>query len=113
MYCLTVENSAQVLDGEAHPNDVEKTAEPEVSSSTEAEDKAKYVSIREELYRKAKEYESKIINFEQAIRRPYFHVKPLDKPELENWHSYLDFIEREEDINKVCYCSSISRHIFV
>ncbi|KAI4967096.1 hypothetical protein ZWY2020_031053 [Hordeum vulgare] len=83
MYCLTVENK------------------PEVSSSTEAEDKAKYVSIREELYKKAKEYESKIISFEQAIRRPYFHVKPLDKPELENWHSYLDFIEREEDINKV------------
>ncbi|KAI4978808.1 hypothetical protein ZWY2020_015561 [Hordeum vulgare] len=100
MYCLTVENSAPVIDGEAHPNDVEKTAEPEVSSSTEAEDKAKYVSIREELYKKAKEYESKIISFEQAIRRPYFHVKPLDKPELENWHSYLDFIEREEDINK-------------
>ncbi|VAI53145.1 unnamed protein product [Triticum turgidum subsp. durum] len=101
MYCLTVENSAQVLDGEAHPNDVEKTAEPEVSSSTEAEDKAKYISIREELYTKAKEYEFKISSFEHAIRRPYFHVKPLDKPELENWHSYLDFIEKEEDINKV------------
>ncbi|KAM0871484.1 hypothetical protein ACQ4PT_039374 [Festuca glaucescens] len=101
MYGLTVENSAQALDGEAHQNDVDKTAEPEISCSTEAEDKAKYVSVREEMYKKAKEYESKIIVFEQAIRRPYFHVRPLDKPELENWHSYLDFIESEEDINKV------------
>ncbi|CAM0871886.1 unnamed protein product [Alopecurus aequalis] len=101
MYGLTVENSAQALDGEAHQNDVDKAAEPEVSCSTEAEDKAKYISVREEMYKKAKEYESKIIVFEQAIRRPYFHVRPLDKPELENWHSYLDFIESEEDINKV------------
>ncbi|ONL94523.1 Tetratricopeptide repeat (TPR)-like superfamily protein, partial [Zea mays] len=57
--------------------------------------------MREEMYRKAKEYESKIIGFELAIRRPYFHVKPLDNPELENWHNYLDYIEKEEDINKV------------
>jgi pre-mRNA-processing factor 39 len=100
MYGLTVENSVQALDEDAHQNDADKTAEPEISCSTEAEDKAKYVSVREEMYTKAKEYESKIIVFEQAIRRPYFHVRPLDKPELENWHSYLDFIESEEDINK-------------
>jgi pre-mRNA-processing factor 39 len=106
MYGLTVENSAQALDGEAHQNDVDKTAEPEISCTTEADDKTKYVSVREEMYKKAKEYESKIIVFEQAIRRPYFHVRPLDKPELENWHSYLDFIESEEDINKVCFCNS-------
>nr|XP_051230001.1 pre-mRNA-processing factor 39-1-like [Lolium perenne] len=75
MYGLTVENSAWALDGEAHQNDVDKTAEPEISCSTEAEDKAKYVSVREEMYKKAKEYESKIIVFEQAIRRPYFHAE--------------------------------------
>jgi len=62
--------------------------------------------MREEMYKKAKEYESKIIGFELAIRRPYFHVKPLDNPELENWHNYLDFIEKEEDINKVWFCTS-------
>ncbi|KAK1603035.1 hypothetical protein QYE76_016808 [Lolium multiflorum] len=55
MYGLTVENSAWALDGEAHQNDVDKTAEPEISCSTEAEDKAKYVSVREEMYKKAKE----------------------------------------------------------
>jgi pre-mRNA-processing factor 39 len=53
------------------------------------------------MYKKAKEYESKIIGFEIAIRRPYFHVEPLDNPELENWHNYLDFIEKEEEISKV------------
>ena len=25
------------------------------------------------------------------IRRPYFHVKPLEKGQLKNWKDYLDF----------------------
>ncbi|WVZ55947.1 hypothetical protein U9M48_006544 [Paspalum notatum var. saurae] len=101
VYGVTSETGDQTLDGEAHPDGVDKPGQPEISSSTEADNLAKYVSMREEMYKKAKEYESKIIGFELAIRRPYFHVKPLDNPELENWHNYLDFIEKEEDINKV------------
>ncbi|KAK3150830.1 hypothetical protein QOZ80_3AG0238360 [Eleusine coracana subsp. coracana] len=101
MYGATSENNAQALDGVAQPDDTDKSGQPEISSSADAENLAKYVSVREEMYKKAKEYESKIIGFELAIRRPYFHVEPLDNPELENWHNYLDFIEQEEDINKV------------
>ncbi|KAF8717970.1 hypothetical protein HU200_025435 [Digitaria exilis] len=95
VYGVTSENSTQPLDGEAHPEDPDKSSQPE------SENVAKYVSVREEMYKKAKEYESKIIGFELAIRRPYFHVKPLDNPELENWHNYLDFMEKEEDTHKV------------
>lgn len=87
----------QVLDGEAPPDSGNESAK-ETSDSEELE---KYVSIREEMYKKSKEYESKIIAFELAIRRPYFHVKPLDEAELDNWHNYLDFIEKEDDFNKV------------
>lgn len=25
------------------------------------------------------------------IKRPYFHVKPLEKTQLKNWKEYLDF----------------------
>ncbi|CAN6573371.1 unnamed protein product [Malus baccata var. baccata] len=41
---------------------------------TKADELEKYITIREELYKKAKEFDSKIIIFETAIRRPYFHV---------------------------------------
>lgn len=61
------------------------------------------MTIREEMYKNAKEFDSKIISFETAIKRPYFHVRPLDDPELENWHNYLDFIEGGDGFNKVCY----------
>lgn len=112
MYSVTAENTAQTLDGVTQPGDVDMSAQPEISGSTEADNLAKYVSVREEMYNKAKEYESKIIGFELAIRRPYFHVKPLDNPELENWHNYLDLIEKEEDINKVCFCNGNSPLLF-
>ena len=33
----------------------------------------------------------KRLKFEDKIKRPYFHVKPLDLKQLKNWDSYLDF----------------------
>lgn len=63
----------------------------------------KYVSIGEQLYQRACELDEKIHGFEMHIRRPYFHVKPLDVCQLENWHHYLDFVEMQGDFDWVCY----------
>ncbi|KAL1188850.1 Pre-mRNA-processing factor 39-1 [Cardamine amara subsp. amara] len=79
----------------------EQSPKLDSAGSTDPEELKKYVGIREAMYIKAKEFESKIIGFEMAIRRPYFHVRPLNNAELENWHNYLDFIERDGDFNKV------------
>ncbi|XP_062148038.1 pre-mRNA-processing factor 39-1 isoform X4 [Alnus glutinosa] len=95
------EASVQANEGEVHPDAAEQSPKPVSAGLTEAEELQKYIAIREEMYRKAKEVDSKIIGFETAIRRPYFHVRPLNVAELENWHSYLDFMEREGDFNKV------------
>ncbi|MQL81326.1 hypothetical protein Taro_013792, partial [Colocasia esculenta] len=91
----------QGVEGEVRPDFVEQSTESVSAGLTEAEELEKYIAIREEMYKKAKEFDSKIIGFETAIRRPYFHVRPLDDPELENWHNFLDFIERGDDFNKV------------
>ncbi|KAF9669774.1 hypothetical protein SADUNF_Sadunf14G0142500 [Salix dunnii] len=66
----------------------------------EAEEVEKYIVVREETYKKAKEFDSKISDFESAIRWPCFHVRPLNVAKLEKWHNYLDMIEREDDFNK-------------
>ncbi|GMH25917.1 hypothetical protein Nepgr_027760 [Nepenthes gracilis] len=87
--------------GEVHPDAGEQSSETVSAGSTEAEELEKYIAIREEIYKKTKEFDSKIIGFETTIRRPYFHVRPLNDAELENWHNYLDFIEREGDFHKV------------
>ncbi|XP_010457436.1 PREDICTED: pre-mRNA-processing factor 39 isoform X1 [Camelina sativa] len=79
----------------------EQSPKLESAGSVDPEELKKYVGIREAIYTKAKEFESKIIGFEMAIRRPYFHVRPLNVAELENWHNYLNFIEKDGDFNKV------------
>ncbi|KAK9944990.1 hypothetical protein M0R45_010523 [Rubus argutus] len=95
------EGGMQVNGDQVQPDGAEQSPKPESAGLTEAEELEKYIAIREEMYKKAKEFDSKIINFETAIRRPYFHVRPLSTVELENWNNYLDFIEREGDFNKV------------
>ncbi|OSS54606.1 hypothetical protein B5807_01651 [Epicoccum nigrum] len=42
-------------------------------------------------------------HFEQAIRRPYFHVTKLDDAELTNWHKYLDFEEKQRDYERIVF----------
>ncbi|KAL5135175.1 Pre-mRNA-processing factor 39 [Glycine soja] len=97
------EATGQATEGEVHPDGAERSPKSVSAGLTEAEELEKYIAIREEMYKKAKEFDSKIIGFETAIRRPYFHVRPLNVGELENWHNYLDFIEREGDLSKVTY----------
>ncbi|ESQ44610.1 hypothetical protein EUTSA_v10003154mg [Eutrema salsugineum] len=81
--------------------DEEQSLKSEKTAASDPEELKRYIDIREDMYRKAKEFESKVIGFEMAIKRPYFHVRPLSVAELENWHSYLDFLERDGDFNKV------------
>ncbi|KAG5083695.1 hypothetical protein JHK84_053733 [Glycine max] len=95
------EATGQATEGEVHPDGAERSPKSVSAGLTEAEELEKYIAIREEMYKKAKEFDSKIIGFETAIRRPYFHVRPLNVGELENWHNYLDFIEREGDLSKI------------
>ncbi|KAL4588018.1 hypothetical protein LXL04_000896 [Taraxacum kok-saghyz] len=91
------EANTEETEGEVHPDTVDK----EKPSKTEEEEVESYIAIREEMFKKAKEFDSKIIDFETAIRRPYFHVRPLNVTELENWHNYLNFIQGGDDFNKV------------
>ncbi|XP_027349705.1 pre-mRNA-processing factor 39 isoform X1 [Abrus precatorius] len=103
------EATGQAVEGEVRPDGAEHSPKSVSAGLTEADELEKYIAIREELYKKAKEFDSKIIGFETAIRRPYFHVRPLNVGELENWHNYLDFIEREGDLSKVS--SNLPNHL--
>uniref|UniRef100_A0ABM5F505 Pre-mRNA-processing factor 39-like isoform X1 n=1 Tax=Pogona vitticeps TaxID=103695 RepID=A0ABM5F505_9SAUR len=49
------------------------------------------LSIRQQLYSQNEAEVSKRWNFEEGIKRPYFHVKPLERAQLRNWRDYLDF----------------------
>ncbi|XP_023685151.1 pre-mRNA-processing factor 39 [Paramormyrops kingsleyae] len=46
---------------------------------------------RQKLYQQTELEVGKRWAFEEAIKRPYFHVKPLDRAQLKAWHAYLDW----------------------
>ncbi|KAJ3151446.1 proteasome regulatory particle base subunit, partial [Irineochytrium annulatum] len=58
--------------------------------------------IKSELYLANQEAVHKRWVFESEIKRPYFHIKPLDEAQLANWRRYLDFEEAEGDMAR-CY----------
>ncbi|KAJ8290503.1 hypothetical protein GJAV_G00013720 [Gymnothorax javanicus] len=49
------------------------------------------IESRQEVYNLNEHEVSKRWAFEEGIKRPYFHVKPLEKSQLSNWKEYLDF----------------------
>ncbi|EYC15049.1 hypothetical protein Y032_0038g3605 [Ancylostoma ceylanicum] len=72
---------------DAKPKQVRKTIHPEALPHFRTE-------ILAQRYRWHKETEAMIIArmpFEEQIKRPYFHVKPLEAEQLKNWRLYLDF----------------------
>ncbi|CAD6196412.1 unnamed protein product [Caenorhabditis auriculariae] len=53
---------------------------------------------RQKLHQDTALFTAKRLNFENQIKRPYFHVKPLEFHQLLNWIAYLDFeIQEGED----------------
>lgn len=51
----------------------------------------KVIAARAEAYAKLEDEIRKIWAYEEGIKRPYFHVKPLERVQLKNWKDYLDF----------------------
>uniref|UniRef100_A0A146LZ25 Pre-mRNA-processing factor 39 n=2 Tax=Lygus hesperus TaxID=30085 RepID=A0A146LZ25_LYGHE len=51
----------------------------------------KIISIRKRIFKSTAAEVGKRWKFEDGIKRPYFHVKPLEKAQLNSWRDYLDF----------------------
>ncbi|KAI4372039.1 hypothetical protein MLD38_010324 [Melastoma candidum] len=60
---------------------------------------AKFSAMGKKFYEESYQLDKKIADFESRIRRSYFHVKPLGVDQIENWHLYLDFVEKQSDLD--------------
>jgi len=62
------------------------------SDETETEAlRNKIIELRRVVHKANEEEVSKRWTFEEGVRRPYFHVKPLEKVQIKNWRDYLEF----------------------
>jgi pre-mRNA-processing factor 39 len=60
--------------------------------------KALWLQQQEAVYSATKQQQEARQQYESAIRRPYWHVKPLDAAQLRNWAAYLGWQEAQGDL---------------
>ncbi|KAK3816710.1 MAG: hypothetical protein J3R72DRAFT_461126 [Linnemannia gamsii] len=81
---------------------VADSQEAEVSEEQlEAEIRRLVIDASGLIYARTAEETNKRWPYEAEIKRPYFHVKPMDMPQLSNWRRYLDFEETEGDVERI------------
>ncbi|XP_061138390.1 pre-mRNA-processing factor 39 [Syngnathus typhle] len=104
-----VERAEQAKEkGKEMPPGEEEPVTPEDTDSEELMQRIREQVLlrRDAIYQENENEVRKRWNFEDTIKRPYFHVKPLDQIQLRGWHSYLDWElaqlskDPEEDCNK-------------
>ncbi|XP_059616162.1 pre-mRNA-processing factor 39 [Phlebotomus argentipes] len=85
---------------EEKPEEVE--ADDHVANDEEAQAiKDKILSIRRKLHKQTVAAVTARWVYEEAIKRPYFHVKPLERCQLKNWKDYLDYEIEQGDRKRV------------
>ncbi|XP_061402957.1 pre-mRNA-processing factor 39 [Musca vetustissima] len=77
-------------------SDLSTLTEEEISSI-----KDKVISIRRKLHKSTVAAVTSRWTFEEGIKRPYFHVKPLERCQLKNWKEYLDFEIEKGDRKRI------------
>ncbi|CAD5119021.1 DgyrCDS7672 [Dimorphilus gyrociliatus] len=65
--------------------------------------KDKMLSLRQPIHEATTIEVNKRWNFEESIKRPYFHVKPIERSQLRNWHEYLDYETKQENHTRIVF----------
>ncbi|TRY76315.1 hypothetical protein TCAL_12029 [Tigriopus californicus] len=90
---LKAEKAPASTDNPAEAAEAEP-AEPEVPILSEEEEnqalREKLIHQRKKMYKDTEEKSQERWKFEDQIKRPYFHMKPLERGQLKNWKEYLD-----------------------
>lgn len=63
--------------------------------------KDKVISSRRKVHKSTVSAITARWTFEEGIKRPYFHVKPLERCQLKNWKDYLDFEIEKGDRQRI------------
>jgi pre-mRNA-processing factor 39 len=91
-------------DSESKADDETPPGEDEADDHVRNEEEANVIrklviSKRKKIHKQTVELINKRWSFEEGIKRPYFHVKQLEKIQLKNWKDYLDFeIEQGDSV---------------
>ena len=63
--------------------------------------RTRIINEKRKVYEETEQAVTKIWAFEEGIKRPYFHVKQLERAQLKNWREYLDFEIARENHDRI------------
>lgn len=84
----------------------EESGEPRKKKSSDEEAvedaiRRKMIAARKKVHEKTVQEVTNRWTFEEAVKRPYFHVKPLERCQLKNWTDYLDYEIEKGDRKRI------------
>lgn len=104
---------AEVRESEAKDPAAAETEDPSIAPGEDEPDdhvrneeettaiKDKILAVRRKIHKTTVTAVTARWTFEEGIKRPYFHVKPLERCQLKNWKEYLDFEIEQGDRKRV------------
>ncbi|XP_021920001.1 pre-mRNA-processing factor 39 isoform X3 [Zootermopsis nevadensis] len=96
-----VDETAPGEEVEAPPGE-EPDEQPVVKSDEETTAlRERIISIRRKAHKITVSAVADRWNYEEGIKRPYFHVKPLERCQLKNWKEYLDYEIEQGDQERI------------
>ncbi|KAL4141632.1 hypothetical protein QTP88_004238 [Uroleucon formosanum] len=92
-------NEEMLTDDSAPPGEEENTFLSDVSEKELALLKENIIESKQKINKETGKEIAKRQMFEEGIKRPYFHVKPLEKCQIDNWKNYIA-LEKEAGDHK-------------
>jgi len=94
-------NDELLTDDSAPPGEEENTFLSDVSEKELALIKEAIIESKCQIHKETCKEIAKRQTFEEGIKRPYFHVKPLEKCQIENWKDYISFEKKIGDHQRI------------
>lgn len=94
-------NDELLTDDSAPPGEEENTFLFDVSEKELSLIKEIIIESKYKIHKETSKEIAKRQAFEEGIKRPYFHVKPLEKCQIENWKDYISFEKKIGDHQRI------------
>lgn len=94
-------NGELLTDDSAPPGEEENTFLSDVSEKELALLKETIIEMKSKIHTETCKEIAKRQAFEESIKRPYFHVKPLEKCQIDNWKNYIAFEKEAGDHQRI------------
>lgn len=90
-----------LADDSAPPGEEENTFLTDVSEKELTLLRERIIEMKNNVHKETCKEIAKRQVFEEGIKRPYFHVKPLEKSQIDNWKGYIAFEKKAGDHQRI------------